>query len=349
MKVTIRKIAEESGVSRGTVDKVVHGRPGVSDEVRARVQAVIDSHGYAPRHRKKQEEPELRHYIVSVILPRLTNPFFVNVKHGIDEMQKMLPGAQISTEYFFCDSANIPEILSVLDYVEERGVDGIILRGVQSRRLRDRLNALHENKIPVVLLDADVPEAKRLCLVGEDSRTSGRVAASLLAKSIGGAGEIAVIGGFQNITTHRVRLLGFEEVIRERFPEIRIVDVVNCHDQSVIAYEETLRLMQKYPNLKGIFSAVGCAGDIGQALIEAQHRQIKMVSYNFTPDIIALVKRGIIDFTIGLTPSQQGATALRVLADFLLSNQKPAREFLEMPIIIGVDENVEVLSQSQMI
>jgi len=35
MKTTIRKIAQLAGVSRGTVDKVVHGRTGVSDEVAA--------------------------------------------------------------------------------------------------------------------------------------------------------------------------------------------------------------------------------------------------------------------------------------------------------------------------
>lgn len=37
MKMTIRKIAELAGVSRGTVDKVVHDREGVSNEVRAQV------------------------------------------------------------------------------------------------------------------------------------------------------------------------------------------------------------------------------------------------------------------------------------------------------------------------
>ena len=45
MKITIRKIAELAGVSRGTVDKVVHDRAGVSDEVRAQVQKVKHSGG----------------------------------------------------------------------------------------------------------------------------------------------------------------------------------------------------------------------------------------------------------------------------------------------------------------
>ena len=42
MKVTIKKIAEIAGVHPATVDKVLHNRPGVSDEVRERVQKLID-------------------------------------------------------------------------------------------------------------------------------------------------------------------------------------------------------------------------------------------------------------------------------------------------------------------
>ena len=55
MKITIRKIAELAGVSRGTVDKIVHDRAGVSDEVRAQVQKVIDESGYKLSTRKPKE------------------------------------------------------------------------------------------------------------------------------------------------------------------------------------------------------------------------------------------------------------------------------------------------------
>lgn len=349
MKITIRGIAALSGVSRGTVDKVVHGRAGVSDEVRARVQQVIDSYAYAPPRREKPAAAEQPRRVIAAILPRLTNPFFANVKRGMDEVQQQYRDRNISVEYFYCDSTNVAETLSVMDYLEERGVDGFVLRGIQSERLRERLDALHGRGVPVVLFDADVPRAKRLCMVGEDSRASGRVAASLLAKSIGGAGDVAIIGGLPDITAHRARLQGFEAVIRERYPAIRIVEVVNSRDQSVIAYEKTGLLLKQYPNLRGIFSVVGCTGDIGQALIDNQVANVKVVSYNFTPDVVALVKRGIVDFTIGLTPSRQGATALQLLAGYLLTGSKPKASFIEMPILIGMDENIDLLSQNQMI
>lgn len=48
MGVTMKEIAERAGVHPSTVDKVVHHRVGVSDEVRARVQAIINELGYTP-------------------------------------------------------------------------------------------------------------------------------------------------------------------------------------------------------------------------------------------------------------------------------------------------------------
>ena len=46
MKVTAQWIADQCGVSRGTVDRVVNGRPNVSPEVRERIQKLISEYGY---------------------------------------------------------------------------------------------------------------------------------------------------------------------------------------------------------------------------------------------------------------------------------------------------------------
>ncbi|MGN0994353.1 MAG: substrate-binding domain-containing protein [Butyricicoccus sp.] len=347
MKITIRKIAEMTGVSRGTVDKVVHGRPGVSEEVRAAVQAKIDELGYQPPHREHPVTPVEKPRTIAVIIPRLSNPFFRAVKEGMDTVLPQYHDRKIHVEYRYCDGTSITELLAIIDELMTQKVDGLILRGSQSKRLGARIDQLTDAGIPVVLYDSDVPGCRRLCMVGENSGASGRVAASLLAKSIGERGEVAIMGGQPDMATHRTRLQGFQEVIRDRYPNIQIVDTIYSNDQSVIAYEKTGKLVQQYPNLRGIYSVVGCTGDIGLALIERKMLDVKIVCYNFTDDIIALVKRGIVSFAIGLTPFRQGSTAMQALLRYLLEGEKPKAPFLEMPILIGVDENIEILAQNQ--
>mgnify|MGYP000346746971 CR=1 FL=1 len=60
MKVTAQWIAEQCGVSRGTVDRVVNGRPNVAPEVRERVQKIISEYGYkTPSQRQAAREKPL--------------------------------------------------------------------------------------------------------------------------------------------------------------------------------------------------------------------------------------------------------------------------------------------------
>ena len=48
MRATIKMIAERAGVSIGTVDRVLHDRPYVKEEVRRRVLEVMEELDYQP-------------------------------------------------------------------------------------------------------------------------------------------------------------------------------------------------------------------------------------------------------------------------------------------------------------
>ena len=61
MRATIKMIAERAGVSIGTVDRVLHDRPYVKEEVRRRVLEVMENKHYEPYQqiiqRKKTQYP----------------------------------------------------------------------------------------------------------------------------------------------------------------------------------------------------------------------------------------------------------------------------------------------------
>ena len=53
MAVTIKKIAEVAGVSRGTVDRALNGRSGVKPEVKENILKIADELGYKPNYAAK--------------------------------------------------------------------------------------------------------------------------------------------------------------------------------------------------------------------------------------------------------------------------------------------------------
>ena len=80
MKVTAQWIADQCGVSRGTVDRVVNGRPNVSPEVRERIQKLISEYGYKT---PTQRQAARGVYRIGVILPSWDAFFIRRMRDGI--------------------------------------------------------------------------------------------------------------------------------------------------------------------------------------------------------------------------------------------------------------------------
>lgn len=341
MKITIRKIAELSGVSRGAVDKVIHNRPGVKESVRQRVLQVIEETGYTPLHSKAEKPQTIK--TAAVIIPRLNNPYFFALKQGMEQACSTLP--DLSLEYYHCDTTDVHGILAILKFLEEREIDLYIMRGVRSERVKDCLN---QSGKPVVFVDSLVPGAKGLCLVGEDCYKSGRIAASLLAKSIHKKGEIAVIGGSMEVSGHKLRIEGFRDVIHTAYPQIKIVEEIYSQDQSVIAYERTKRVLEQYPKLSGLCNLAGCAGDVGRAIIDRNRQDsVKLICYNATEDVLNLIQRGIVDFAISLSPQRQGQLLVATAYDYLRHEKQPDSSFLRTPVTLVMDENIDLFLEEE--
>ena len=87
MKVTAQWIAEQCGVSRGTVDRVVNGRPNVAPEVRERVQKIISEYGYKTPSQRQAARAGHGAFRIGVILPSW-DAFFIRRMRGIDDDDK---------------------------------------------------------------------------------------------------------------------------------------------------------------------------------------------------------------------------------------------------------------------
>ena len=281
MKMTIRKIAELAGTSRSAVDKVIHDRPGVSEAVRQEVLRVIEQTGYVPLHeRRTAGAPNPRVHTVAVFLPPLNNPYFQALKRGMDSMAEEIPALRLEYRYF--DPANVDGMLAELRRLEQQDISLYLIRGIRSSRLRDCLNAMGR---PVIFVDSVVPDAERLCFIGEDCYRSGRLAASLLGKTVPPRGEIAVIGGSPHIAGHKLRMDGFFDVLRTHCPDLRVVEQLSSEDQGVLAYQRTLRLLDECNPCRP--RGRGRTGDHRPQ--PAEYGQL--VCYNITGDVAALIRR----------------------------------------------------------
>lgn len=120
-RATIKDVAAEAGVSVAAVSKVVRSAYGVSDEMRAKVQAAIDKLGYRPNVGARTMRG--RSYTVGVKAVELSSLFVSEVVEAIGDELNDTPFDMILTATGADPTRQRRSIESLLD----RRIDGLIV------------------------------------------------------------------------------------------------------------------------------------------------------------------------------------------------------------------------------
>jgi LacI family transcriptional regulator len=118
-KVTIKMIAEIAGVSRGTVDRVLNGRPYVKKDVAEKVRRVAEELNYTPDPVAKALKSQKKANI-GVIVPPKENELFVEVRRGIRRAQREYEEYGISLELLTMKKYTIEEQVRLLQEIEKK-------------------------------------------------------------------------------------------------------------------------------------------------------------------------------------------------------------------------------------
>ena len=341
MKVTIKKIAEIAGVHPATVDKVLHNRPGVSDEVRAKVQKLIDELGYKPNPAGRVLQKQGKQYVFAAILVQVDAlPF---LQRGIEKGIREQTGFDIQVQWHITSFQDAGEQARQIDLAAEQKVDGIILSPIHSNRVREAINRASEAGIPVITINSDLENSSRLCYVGQDGRRASRVAGRLMGQMLNGKGRVGIISSVikeeNNSFFVRVREQGFREFIADNYPEVEIVAEAEGMEDPETTYTETRRLLREHPDLDGIYITCGGVEQIGKALLE-NGKKIHALSFEAYPYILDLMQEGIIDYTIGSELERQGELPIHMLMDKIVFGKLPKEEHFYTDIRIIVKECV---------
>ena len=344
MIITIKKIAEIAKVSRGTVDKVLNNRVGVSDEVRKRVRDIIDSFNYHPNKIGKALSQNNKLLTIGVILAPDYNSFVDGVKKGVEAARKKFYDFGVRIEIHVLKRLDAEEEYGIMKSMMENNISALSLVPIQDKLITDCINKMHVKGIPVITFNSDIYNSKRLCFVGQDHYMGGRVAADLMGKTIGGSGNIVVITSSQNLLCHVQRLEGFRTKLKENYTNINIIDVFENEDEELKAFNCVMSLIDKSIDLKGIYITGGGVSGVSKALkIAHKEKIVKIISHDFAPETINLMKEGIIDFTIGQDPFSQGYLPIEMLYEYLFSKSIPKIEFVKTKIDIRVEENIDLI------
>lgn len=186
-RMTIKELAQLSGVGISTVSRVLNKRPDVNEETRERVMEIIRREGYAPNTNAKHLK-QLSSECVAVIVRGRKNLFFSGL---LEKLQSGIERAGLQFLPYYIDE-NDDEILAAQRVYAERKVRGVIFLGGCHAECDELLRLL---PVPCVFstVSAAACRAENVSSVSVDDRQGARRAVDYLFDH--GHTEILILGG----------------------------------------------------------------------------------------------------------------------------------------------------------
>jgi LacI family transcriptional regulator len=296
-------VARAAGVSTATVDRVLHGRPGVRQVTVERVLKAAIELGYvldAGRYATQARTP-MR---LVFLLPAGSNRFLTLLGQLIAQSQQHFRAFGMSARVEFIRSFS-PDLLARALRQAGRTADGVAFMALEHPAVREAVNNLAERGIPAITLISDIANSRRAAYVGLDNRSVGRTAGYLMARFIGRRpAKVAMIAGSLSYRAHEEREMGFLHLFAEMFPAVDVVGLREGHDDEGQNYRQTRMLLAQHPELAGIYNIGGAPGGIAQALKEARRQEETVfIGHGLTPETRALLIDGTMDVVITQNPA----------------------------------------------
>jgi len=188
------------------------------------------------------------------------------------------------------------------------------------------LKKAQSEKIPVIAFDSGVDSDIPVTTCTTDNLAAAGEAADQMAKLIGDAGEVALIVHDQTSRTGIDRRDGFVARIKDKHPNIKIVDIQYGAGDHLKSAEIAKAIAAAHPNLKGIFGAN--EGSIEGALVglkEAKKSNIVTIGYDSGQDQIDAIKSGAEAGAITQNPIGIGACVVDSAVKALKGEKLPLK------------------------
>jgi LacI family transcriptional regulator len=210
--------------------------------------------------------------------------------------------------------------------------DGIAVVAFDHPSVRAALNDLVDAGAKVITLVSDVPSSRRHYYVGIDNIAAGRAAGALIGRFVGGRqGHIAIVAGSQGLRDHAERIFGFNQVLASEYAHLKVLPVVEGHDEDDRSERLTAQLLRKHGDIVGLYNVGAGTTGVARALTESGRAgEVMFVGHDVTVATRKLLLSGVMDAAISQNPGHEARAAVRVLlalarGEPILSEQETIR------------------------
>lgn len=348
-RVTMKDIAAELGVSINTVHKALTGKAGVSESVRAKVNAKAEEMGY---HRNTSAS-SLRRKDSNLVfcLPCASREgayFYRYLWEGCNRFEQEVIDQGITVERVEFGVGGYADALEQIDERLQVGekIDGLLAYVPGDDRATHLLEQIAEAGVAIELVDGDRPHLDRLGASLADYSTAGSLMAEQAVNLVHAAGadaRVLLLAGDPYTDSHYLTARAFHTYLREHNVPWQVEDLTGAHAQ-VKQLERELKNRLNGPDAPELICSVFAVGSelVADALVSANKAgEVMVIGNDLFPESALALRRGIFTNIVYKDPVSLAYRGAKTLGEYLLWGKVPAESVQKGAVEMVFGSNVD--------
>ena len=266
--------------------------------------------------------------------------FFNQINDGAKAAAKA-----VGADLVIFNANNVPSAQNdaIENYITQK-VDGIILVAIDVNGVKPAVTAAKNAGIPVIAIDAQIPDGDNIAFVGVDNTKAGgdigKFYADYVKSKMGGSAKIGVVGALNSYIQNQ-RLDGFKKAVADSGEKVTFLDTVDGQNVQDVALSAAENLMTANPDMTTLYATGEPAllGAVSAVTSQGRTGDVKVFGWDLTKQAIEGIDQGWVTAVIQQDPAGEGKAAVEALDK--VKKGGTIDKIINVPVTIVTKDNVD--------
>ncbi len=338
-KVTINDVAKAAGVSKGTVDRVLHNRGEVSRKSKEKVLKVIEELGFKPNFFASLLASQKERLIQCIIPEFLPGEFWSMTEKGVNDAAALVSRYGIRLEVLKYEQYSVDAFREVCSKVLENPPAGVLVAPIFGDETKKFVASLAKRGIPYVFIDSKVEDEGYMAYFGMPMYQSGYLCADILTDGRELPETVHVVRierdkrGLADPTARR--RAGFMDYMKEHHPRIGIENIFLDPKDRESIYSKLDASIGDGKGRKFIVMLNSRIHIISDYLKDRKIHDCRVIGFDALEKNLEALRQGVVHALIAQHTDRQTVDAVNAMADFIIFGTPSAKKdnFTQMDIL----------------
>jgi LacI family transcriptional regulator len=333
-RVTIPDLAEAAGVSVSTVNRVLNQPESVRQPTRERVMSAAERIGfYGLGTIQGAVRSGLETHKIGILLNQRSRRFYRNLGEALETEARRASSDNIELTLEYLDDLSPERVAESLLALGEK-CESVALVAAQHAIVADAIDEVLSKGVPVAALIAPLSAKGNVSFVGLDNWKVGRTAAWAFSNIVREPGKIGILVGNYRYRNQEMNESGFRSYFREHNPAFELLEPLPTYESAAAARELVEGLLNKHPDLCGLFvSGGGITGALAALRNVKRRKDFVAVGY----DLFDETRAALIDGTLTMVISHPMEIFARETVATLIKSKKAGANAGAQRVALGFE------------